>query len=129
MRPCVVALRHLLVKDAAAGGHPLHVAGAEIAAVAQAVAVLDVAGQHIGDGLDAAMRMPGKAGAILVGTVVAEIVEQQERIELGGVAEAEGAAQMDAGALDRGLGGDDALDRSDGHGGPLWGAPEPPDQW
>src|SRR4029450_11288530 len=35
-----VALRHLLVHDAAAGGHPLHVTGAEAAAVAQAVAVL-----------------------------------------------------------------------------------------
>ena len=118
-----VALRHLLVNDAAPGGHPLHVAGAEVAAVAQAVAVLDVAGQHIGDGLDAAVRVPGKAGAVLVGTVVAEIVEQQEGVEFRGVAEAEGAPKVDAGALDRGLGGDDALDRSDGHGGPLWGAP------
>ena len=67
--------------------------------------------------------MPGKAGEIVVGTVVAEIVEQQERIELAGVAEAEGAAQLDAGAFDGGLGLDDALDGSDGHGGPLWGAP------
>ena len=123
MRPWRVALRHLLVQDAAAGGHPLHVAGAERAAVAEAVAVLDRAGQHVGDGLDAAVRMPGKAGEVVVGTVVAEIVEQQERVELAGVAEAEGAPQLDAGALDRGLGGDDALDRSDGHGGPLWGAP------
>ena len=62
--------------------------------VAEAVAVLDGAGQHIGDGLDAAMRMPRKAGAIIVGTIVAEIVEQQERIELAGVAEAEGAVQL-----------------------------------
>ena len=99
-----VALRHFLMQDAAPGRHPLHVAGAEIAAIAEAVAVLDVAGQHIGDGLDAAMRMPGKAGAIFVRPVVAEIVEQQERIELGGVAEAEGAAQMHAGAFDGRLG-------------------------
>ena len=46
------------------------------------------------------MRMPGKAGAVVVGPVVAEIVQQQERIEFGGIAEAEGAAQLDAGALD-----------------------------
>ena len=110
-----VALRHFLVENAAAGRHPLHVAGAEVAAVAQAVAVLDVARQHIGDGLDAAMRMPGKAGAIVVRPIVAEIVEQQERIELLGVAEAEGAAKMHAGAFDRGLGADDAFDRSNGH--------------
>ena len=71
------------MQDAAAGRHPLHVAGAEIAAVAEAVAVLDGPGQHIGNGLDAAMRMPRETGPIIVRPVVAEIVEQQERIELG----------------------------------------------
>ena len=104
MRPCVVALRHFLMQDAAAGGHPLHVAGAELAAVAEAVAMIDIAGQHVGDGLDAAMRMPREAGEIFGRPVVAEIVQQQERIEFGGVAEAERAAQMHARALDRGLG-------------------------
>ena len=89
MRPCGVALRHLLVQDAAARRHPLHVAGAERAPVAEAVAVLDGARQHVGDGLDAAMRMPREAGEVVVGPVVAEVVEQQERIELGRVAEAE----------------------------------------
>src|SRR5262249_6196367 len=74
-----VALRHLLVQDAAAGGHPLHVAGAERAFVAEAVAVLDRAGQHVGDGLDAAVRVPGKSCAVVVRPVIAEIVEQQER--------------------------------------------------
>ncbi len=87
--PCGIALGHLLVNDAAAGGHPLHVAGGDGAAVAHAVAVLDGAGQHVGDGLDAAMRMPGKAGEVILGNVVAEIVEEQEGIEVGGVAEAE----------------------------------------
>ena len=78
----LVALRHLLMDDAAAGRHPLHVARADRAAVAQAVAVLDGARQHVGDGLDAAVRMPGEAGQVIVGTIVAEVVEQQERIEL-----------------------------------------------
>ena len=82
MRPLRVAARHLLMHDAAARGHPLHVAGAEHALVAEAVAVIDLAGQDIGDRLDAAMRMPGEAGLVLVGIVVAEIVQQQERIEL-----------------------------------------------
>ena len=59
--------------------------------------------------------MPGEAGEIIGRPVVAEIVEQQERIGLGGVAEAEGAAQLDAGALDGGLRLHDALDRADGH--------------
>ena len=112
-----VALRHLLVQDAAAGRHPLHVARAERAAVAEAVAVIDVAGQHVGDGLDAAVRMPGKAGEILARAVVAEIVEQQERIEVRRVAEAERATEVHAGAFDVRLRLTDLLDGSNGHRG------------
>ena len=74
-----------------------------------------VAGQHVGDGLDAAVRMPGEAGEVVVGIVVAEIVQQQERIELLGLAEAEGAAQLHAGALHGRLGLDDAFHGTDGH--------------
>ncbi len=110
-----VALGHFLVDDAAAGGHPLHVAGGDGAVVAHAVAVFDGSGQDVGDGLDAAMRMPGKSGEIILGNIVAEIVEEQERIEVVGVAEAEGAAQMHSGAFERGLGLDEALDGSNGH--------------
>ena len=94
------------------GRHPLHVAGAEAAAVAEAVAVLDVAGEHVGDGLDAAVRMPREAGEIVVRVVVAEVVEQQERIELGRVAEAEGALQLDARAFDVGHGLNNSSHRS-----------------
>ena len=96
-----IALRHFLMEDATAGRHPLHVAGFEIAAVAEAVAMLDGSGQHISDGLDATMRMPRKARPVIVGPVIAEIVKQQKRIEFGGVAEAEGAIELDAGAFDR----------------------------
>ena len=64
--PVRVALGHLLVEDAAAGGHPLHVAGAEVAAVAEAVAVRDRAGEDVGDRLDAAMRMPREPGEVVV---------------------------------------------------------------
>ena len=110
--PLRVALRHFLMQDAAAGGHPLHVACAHLTLVAEAVAVLDGAGEHIGDGLDAAVRMPGKAGAVVIGVVVAEIIEQQERVELAGRAEAEGTAQLHAGALGREGRLRDALDGS-----------------
>ena len=112
-----IALGHFLVDDAAAGGHPLDVAGGDGAAVAHAVAVLDGAGEDVGDGFDAAMRMPGEAGEVIVGNVVAEIVEQEEGIEVGGVAEAERAAEMDARAFDGGFGFDEALDGSNGHDG------------
>ena len=71
------------------------------AAIAEAVAVLDRAGQHVGDRLDAAVRMPGKPRQVVVGVVVAEIVEQQERIEVRRVAEPERALQLDARPLHR----------------------------
>ena len=93
-----VAAGHLLMHDAAASRHPLHVAGAEGPAVAEAVAVLDRARQHVGDRLDAAVRMPRKPGEVVVGAVVAEVVEQQEGIEIGGVPEPEPALQPHAGA-------------------------------
>ena len=64
------------------------------AAVAEAVAVLDRAGEHVGDRLDAAVRVPREAGEVVGRALVAEIVEQQERIEVARVAEAEGAAQV-----------------------------------
>ncbi|MEE8362351.1 MAG: hypothetical protein V3R71_09340, partial [Gemmatimonadales bacterium] len=56
-------------------------------------------------------------GAVVVGILVAEIIEQQERVEFVGLAEAEGPVEPDAGALDGGLGGADALDWADGYGG------------
>ena len=68
-------------------------------AIAEAVAMLHRAGQHIGDGLDAAMRMPGKAPEIIARIVVAEIVHHQERIGQRRIAEAEDAMQLDAGAF------------------------------
>ena len=111
-----VAVRHLLVEDAAAGGHPLHVARTERALVAQAVGVVDRAGQHVGDGLDAAVRVPRKARLVVGRPVVAEVVQQQERVVLAGIAEAERAAQMDAGTFHGRLRLDDALDRTDRHG-------------
>jgi hypothetical protein len=81
--------------------------------VAEAVAVLDRAGQHVGDGLDAAMRMPGEARTVILRPVVPEVVEEQERIELRRVAEPERAPEPDAGAFEGGLRLDDALDGAD----------------
>ena len=110
-----VTTRHLLVHDAGAGRHPLDIAGAEHALIAEAVAVIDFAGENISDGLDAAMRMPRKTGRILIRIVVTEIVEQQERVEFLGVAETEGAAQMHACAFESGARLRDALHGTDGH--------------
>ena len=102
--------------DPSACGHPLNVAGAERAAIAKAVAVRNAAGKNVSDGFDAAVRMPRKTGAIILRPVVAEIVEQQERIGFLRIAESKSAAQLYAGAFDRRLGLHDAFNRADGHG-------------
>src|SRR5207249_4150529 len=94
-----IALGHLLMNNPAPGGHPLHVAGADRAAVAHAVAMFDFAGEDIGDRLDAAMRMPRKARQIVFGFLISEIVEEQEWIGLSGIAKAKRAAEMHASAF------------------------------
>jgi hypothetical protein len=98
-----VALGHLLMQDAAARGHPLDIARGHLACVPEAVAVLDRASQHIRDGLDAAMRMPGKTFQVICRIIVAKVIQQQKWIKILGLAEAEGALQFDPGAFDGGL--------------------------
>ncbi len=115
MRPSAIALGHLLMDDPAPRRHPLDVAGGDGPAVAHAVAVLHRPGKDVGDGLDSAVRVPRETRQIIRGNVVAEVVEQQERVEIGGVAEAEGAAQMDACAFQSRLGFDQTFDWPDGH--------------
>ncbi len=85
---------------------PLNVTGGHAALVAEGVAVGDLAGEDVGDGFDAAVRVPGEAGDVVGGTLVAEIVQQQERVELLGLAETEGALELDARAFHGGDGFD-----------------------
>src|SRR5271163_2663845 len=99
--------------DAASGRHPLNFAGGDCAAVSEAVAVLDRAGEDIRDGFDAAVGMPRKPGKVVIRNVVSEIVQEQKRIELRRPAEAEGAPQMHAGAFPCRLGFDHLLYWSD----------------
>jgi len=54
----MVAFGHLLVDDAAAGGHPLDVAGRDGAMVPHAVAVLHGSREDVCDRFDAAVWMP-----------------------------------------------------------------------
>ncbi len=53
------------------------------------------------------LRMPRKARAEIFRVVVAEVVEQQEGVELFGLAEAEAALELDARAFEGGGGLDD----------------------
>ncbi len=52
--------------------------------------------EDIGDRLDPAVGMPGEAAHVVAGVFVAEIVEEQERVHPFGIAEAEGAVEVDA---------------------------------
>jgi cyclase len=112
----LVALRHFLMDDAAARGHPLDVARAERAAIAEAVTVFDRAGQDVCDCFNAAVWMPRESSQILLGIVVAKVIEEQKWIKLLRVSETEGALQLDTRSLERGLGTEDAFDGTDGHG-------------
>src|SRR5579871_2603700 len=89
-----VALGHLLMNNSPPRRHPLHIAGANHAAVPNAVTVLDISREYVSDGLNPPMRMPRKARQIIRRNVVTEIVKQQERVEVRSVAESESAPEM-----------------------------------
>src|SRR5712691_7840455 len=108
------------MQDAAAGRHPLHVPGSHPALVAETVAVLHRTGQHVGDRLDSAVRVPGESGEIVLRVLVAEIIQQQEGVELAGFAETEGALQLYSCALDGRLGVNDLFDWTERHNVPLY---------
>jgi hypothetical protein len=96
--------------DAAAGRHPLHAAVLQQALVPGAVAMPHAAGDHVGDGLEAAVRVLGKAADVVVGVVGAEGIEHQERVETALQRLRQYAHELDAGAIGGRGARDDALD-------------------
>src|SRR5262245_66657466 len=61
------------------------------------------------------MRVPREAGEEVLRVVVPEVVEEQERVEIRGVAEAEGALKLHASALHGGFGAAEPFDRANRH--------------
>jgi hypothetical protein len=100
----LIAFGHFLVNDASARRHPLDIARPNSAAVSQTIRMFNGAGQDVRDGLDTPVRVPGKAGEVVIRYVVSEVIKQQERVELGRVAEPESTPQTHSGAFQRGLG-------------------------
>src|SRR5262245_12546292 len=83
------------MQDAAPGGHPLHVTGADLAGIAQAVAMTGDAIKHIRDRLNAPMGMHGKPAQRPFGGVVkCKMVKKQEWILFITRAWGNGAAQQ-----------------------------------
>src|SRR6266566_2199222 len=97
----IVTLRHFLMKNAAAGGHPLNVAGTKRTLIPKTVAMLHRSGKYVGNRFDSAMRMPREPRRVIRWIVIAKIVEQQKRIGLFGIAETERATQMNSRPFDR----------------------------
>ena len=89
------------MQDAATRAHPLHIARTDETLVAEAVAVSSGAFEHVGDGLDAAVRVVRKAAqGPLERIVEGEVVEEQEGIEFIADARRDRAAQLHSGTLD-----------------------------
>src|SRR5690606_21292621 len=63
----------LLVDDSPAGGHPLHVAGTELAVAGVAVVVFQLAADHVSNRLDPAM------GVFLEGAALKNVFHQQQK--------------------------------------------------
>ena len=104
MHPAVwIALGHLLMDDATPRRHPLDVTGSDGPAVPEAVTVLDGPRKDVRDGLDAPVGVPWETRQVILRPLIPEVVEQQERVEVGRLAEAEGATQVHARTLNRRL--------------------------
>ena len=104
-----ITLWHLLVNDSASRGHPLNVSCVYDAAASDAVAVLDASREDVCDGLDSSVGMPRESRLVILRTFIPEVVEQEERVELGRVAEAERPAQIHTCAFAGWLGHDEPL--------------------
>ena len=109
----------LLVEDPAARGHPLRVAIGDHAAATVGVLVLEGAVEHVGDGLEPAVRVPRRApGRARLPLHLAHLVHVDERVEIAEVDAGEGAAHGEALALVALRGGGDGAHRPfDGGGG------------
>src|SRR5580692_540580 len=101
--------------DSTARRHPLHVTSGDGTLISHAVAVLHSSRQDVGDGFDAAMGMPGKSSEIILRNVVAEVIQQKERVEFLGVSEAEGPPKMHACTCERWLRLNETLNRPNRH--------------
>ncbi len=92
------------------GSHPLHATRGQQALVAVVVLVAHAPVQHVGHGLEAAMWMAGEAGQVVGGLVGAELVQQQERVQVRKLRATDHPGELDPGAVGRGLAADLAAD-------------------
>jgi hypothetical protein len=114
-RPTVTERPQTHAAPASASGALRGAAAAYTAPIAPAcplaVAVLDRAPEHVGDRFDSAVRVPREPRQVILRPLVEEVVEQQKRVEIRGVAEPERPPQPHPRPLERRLGDRKLLDR------------------
>ena len=103
-------LRDFRMDDAPARRHPLHATVLQQAFMARAVAVQHAPGDHVGDGLEASVRMVGEAGDVVVGLVAAKGVQHQKRVQPLLQVLGQHTGQLDTGTVRGGLALDQAFD-------------------
>ena len=69
------------MNNAATGGHPLHIAAFQVAAVAEMVLVQHVPIQHVRHCFETAVRMTGESGDVIVRVFGTELIKHQKRIQ------------------------------------------------
>ena len=77
---------------------------------------------HVGDGLEAAVRMRRKTGDVVLGAVGAELVEHQERVGVTRQLRIEQTRQLHAGAIFGGTAGEPVGDFADAGDGCVHGS-------
>ncbi len=104
--------RRLDVQNAPPGGHPLRGSVPDEAAAAVRVLVLERAVDHVRDGLEAAVRVPGRALGLPRRVVdLPHLVHVHERVEILQVHAGEGAADGESLPLEPTRSRRDGLDR------------------
>ncbi|CAO3571187.1 unnamed protein product [Mortierella alpina] len=79
---------HLRVHNTLAGGHPLEVTWTDLALVACKVFVFELSLEHVGDGLEPAVRVVRKSSC----SVDTELVQHQERVVVSELGATDGSA-------------------------------------
>ena len=85
--------------DPASGSHPLDIAGADAAGVAEGVLMIDLAADHVGNGLDSPVGMHGKAFDVILRIVRPKMIEKQKRVEVIQARGRDAALKPDTGTL------------------------------
>ncbi len=95
--------------ESAAGGHPLHAPRHQHSLVTVIVAVTHAPIEHVCDSLEAAMRVIRETRDVVLAAIRAELIQQEERIQIRELRLADDARELDAGPVRSGHAAHDAF--------------------